>query len=61
MVGIGVLLQLQDLADFHVLHAGGEILGDLDLGAGDGHRLGKGLVINVFQAQVHELVEPFSR
>ena len=61
MVGIGVLLQLQDLADLDVFHARREILRDLNLGAGDRHRLSKGLVVNLIQAQVHELVKPFSR
>ena len=60
VVGVGVLLHGQDLAHLHIFHLATEILCHLHLGAGDGHGLGKGLVVNFAQGQVHKFVQPFS-
>jgi hypothetical protein len=61
MVGVGMLLQLEDTANFNILQARRQIFGDLDLGARNTHRLCEGFVIDFFQAQVHKFIEPFSR
>ena len=60
MVGVGVLFQLDDPPHFHVFHVLAQIPGDLHLGAGDGHGLGKGPVAHFAQRQIHKLIEPFS-
>ena len=60
VVGIGVLLEGEDTPHLHVFHPGGEVFGDLHLGAGDAHGLGKRLVAHLVQAQVNKLIEPFS-
>ena len=61
MIGVGVLLQRQDTPHFHIMNGLGQVLGDLHLGAGDAHGLGKGLVPHLLQRQLHKLIQPFSR
>ena len=60
MVGIGVLLHGEHAPDLYVPDRGGEVLRDLHLGAGDGHRLVKVAVAYLAQRQIHELGQPFS-
>ena len=60
MVGIGVLVQREDLAHHNAVHALAEILGDFHLGARDGHSLGKTSVVIVFYGKLNKLIEPFS-
>ena len=60
VVGVGVLFELEDFADLDVFDARTQVLGHLNLGAGDGHGLGKGSVVVPVKRQVYELIEPFS-
>ena len=60
MVGVGVLFYGEYPADADVFHLLAEILGDLHLGAGDGHGLGKDLIVVFVKGKVDKLVEPFS-
>ena len=60
MVGVRVLFELHDAADDHLADRFGQIARDLHLRAGDGHRLGKGVVVHFFDRQVDEFIEPFS-
>ena len=47
-------------ADQDVLHGQAEILGRFHLGAGNGHRLGKGAVTDLADRQIDKFIEPFS-
>ena len=58
MVGIGVTLQSDDLANHDVGDLSAHIGGALNLGAGEGHSLGKFLIIHL---NGNKLVEPFTR
>ena len=60
VVGVGVLFDGQDLAHLYIFHFLAQVLGDFHLGAGDGHGLGKGLVVDFFQGQINKLIQPFS-
>ena len=60
VVGVGVLFDGQNSAHLHIFHLLAQILGDLHLGAGDGHGLGKGLVVDFLQGQINKLIQPFS-
>ena len=61
VVGVGVLFKLEDFADLDVFDGLAQVLGHLDLGAGNGHRLGEAAVVVFLQRQVNKLIEPFSR
>ena len=61
VVGVGVLFKLHNFADLHVLDRLAEVLGHLDLGAGDGHGLGEAAVVILRKGQLYKLIEPFSR
>ena len=58
MVGIGVALHGPDLAHHHVGNFRAQVVGQLHLGARQGHGLGKVFVIGL---NGDELVEPFAR
>ena len=61
MVGIGVLFHGEDLADENVFDLRAHILICLDLRAGQGHSLGKLMVVNIADGNaVNKLGEPFS-
>ncbi len=60
MVGIGVLFYRENAPDPDVSDFAAQILRDLYLRAGNGHRLGKGAVVILINGQLNELVEPFS-
>ena len=57
VVRVGVALHGQDAAHHHVAYLGPQVLGDLYLRAGQGHGLGKFLIIGI---NSDELVEPFT-
>ena len=61
VVGVRVLFQRLDPADNNVADRLGEVARDLDLGAGDAHRLGKGMVVHLIERQIDKFIEPFSR
>ena len=60
VVGVGVLVELDDAPDHHVFDLDAQILGDLHLGAGDAHGLGEAAVVDLRERKIHELIEPFS-
>ena len=57
MVGIGVLLQGHNAAHLHVMDVLAQVLGDLHLGAGQGHGLGE---LSVGGINSDKLIQPFS-
>ena len=60
VVGVRVLLEPHDAADDDVPDRFGEVARDLDLRAGDAHRLGEGVVVHLPERQIDEFIEPFS-
>ena len=59
VVGVGVALHLRHAAHDHVGDLVSQLLEGLHLGAGNGHGLGEGLVVNVIDADIgNELVQP---
>ena len=57
MVGIGVLFDGENFSHHHIFDLRTQVLGGLHLGAGHGHRFGKGTLIRVHR---DEVFEPFS-
>ena len=58
VVAVGVALHLLDAAHHHVLDLRAQVLGDLHLGAGEGHGLRKLFITGI---NGDELAEPFAR
>ena len=57
VVGVGVALHGQHLAHHHVGDLSAQVVGELHLGAGQGHGLGKLFIID---SDMDELVQPFA-
>ena len=60
MVRVGVPFYREDAPDFDVFDLAAQILRDLYLRAGDGHRLAEGAVVILIYGKLNKLVEPFS-
>ncbi len=60
MVGVRVLHELYDASDDDAADRLREVARDLDLRAGDAHRLGEGVVVHFLERKVDEFIEPFS-
>ena len=58
VVRVGVALHGEHLAHHHVGDLSAQVVGDLYLGAGEGHSLGKFLIIGL---NGDELIEPLTR
>ncbi|MPM48653.1 hypothetical protein SDC9_95379 [bioreactor metagenome] len=57
VVGVLVLLHLNDFAHHHVFHAGAQVGGDLLFGPGKRHRLRE---VPVGSVHFHKFIQPFS-